>query len=137
MNIEIQQKLKYYAKFMHNCQYDKEYDLELSKQMVSDNIFIVHGSSDDIMSFGGAIYDESYDESYVTKNGLYVPECEDIDCPHENKLRKGMKTITPLFCQNGLTFSLETNIQYYESFTVMENDDIYGIGYVFSLDLLE
>ena len=136
MSEVIKQKLKFYAKSMNNCQYGKEYDLELSNQMKADRIFVVHGESDDIMMFGGAICNKAYDESYVTKNGLYVPKCKDIDCPHEKELTKRMKTISPSFCQDNYTFSIGTNIQYFESFTVMEDDDIYGIGYVFSLDLL-
>lgn len=134
---DIDQKLKYYAKKMNNCQYHEEYDLVLSDEMKKDNIVVVHGASDDIMCFGGAICDEAYGKTYFTSKGVHQVRCEDEDCPHEKALIKTLKYfIEPIFCQEGFTFKAIVNLPRYESFVVLEDDELYGTGYVFSLDSL-
>ena len=122
---------------MNNCQYRSEYDSVLQNEMRSDNIVVVHGVSDDIMCFGGALCDEAYGKTYFTSKGIHQVRCEDEDCPHEKELLKTLKYyIDPMFCQDDLTFSAELNIPRFESFSIMEDDEVYGIGYVFSLDSL-
>lgn len=94
------------------------------------DIVIVHGASDDLMEFRGAIEDEAdcYDggEVYFDETGVYDdPELADnlINAVWADEEQKA-------------SWTYETDIPH-EEFKVYEDEEVYCIGIVFSLDDLK
>jgi hypothetical protein len=114
----------------------REYPFELTrdeKDFAKDaNWVVVYNDSDDNMEFRGAITDEvgcyGGGVAYITKDAeLLVNECDDEDCPYFRKLIGGSIKIDAV---DGTWWELRTVIPH-ETFNIMEDGDLYGIGIVF------
>lgn len=101
---------------------------ELYKEAKESGLVFVHGASDDLIEFGGAIEDEGdcFDggDIYFTKDGI-----------HDS----GNNHIEALWCEyegndgNEVQWVYDTDIPR-ETFKVYEDDELYCIGIVFSVD---
>ncbi len=93
-----------------------------------------------ILVFEGAINEEFYEDALfkiTDQLELYVPKCEDEICPHEYSLRKSCEHYVHVnwhdFERHPNGFEVETNINKFASFTILEEGEVYGTGIVFSL----
>lgn len=114
---------------------------QTKEQAKADNLVIVYGASDDLMEFDGAIYDEigAYGggEAYLNQNGLIVNKCDCDDCPYFKTLMAGAQKIEALWLEDGeISWKYKTDIPH-EVFNIMEDEEIYCTGIVFSLDDLK
>lgn len=132
------------AKQIDGVQYRKENTRFDKNEAKTNRIVVVYGASDDLMEFDGAISDEigAYDgtEANISTRGLVIePDC-DCDAArelHDMKLRGG-KSIKAIWAPDdgsGASWKYETSIPH-ATFNVMEDDDLYCVGIVFSLDEL-
>lgn len=125
------------AEALNNSQYREEGSRELFKSMKDVGLVAVFGASDDLMEFRGAINDEigAYEgaTAYLNKDGLLTNECDDDRCPHFAKLKAKAATIDALWCEEpDYSWTYRTEIPH-ETFEVLEDDDKYCRGIVFSL----
>ena len=106
-------------------------DRNIWEEAVRNRLVFVHGASDDLIEFGGAISDEGgcfdggtvyFDEDGVCDSGAY--EIEALWC--EKKASDG----------SYISWTYETDIPH-EEFKVYEDEKVYCIGIVFSLDDLK
>ena len=126
----------------------REYPLRLSEELVSAakaaGLVIVYGASDDLMEFDGAIYDEVGAPITVRINvaGI-IPDFDQIldrgDTDIKEQLKDyfkregGGKEITALWCaEPGYSWTYKTDIPH-ETFEVVEDDEPYCRGIVFSM----
>ena len=128
------------AGILNRNQYREEGSKELFRTMKENRLVAVYGASDDLMEFEGAIRNEvgAYDggTAYVTPSGLLENECGNDRCPHFAKLEETASQIEALWCaEEGLSWTFKTDIPH-ETFLIMEDDETYCRGIVFSLDHL-
>ena len=123
-----------------------QYPLYIPKNLIAkaknERLVILYGSSDDLMEFEGAILDEVGigDGGKVTigPNGL-VPEWEDLNKDNPKIVKDYLEnqdknnTITAIWDDKGVPWTYKTTIPHYQ-FAVLEDDDVYCLGLVFSLD---
>jgi len=121
-----------------------EYPLRLSKdikQLAKDNgLVIVRGGSDDLMMFDGAINDEVgvFDGgiALVYKGGL-LEEREQMETDEELEIwfnnKKVAKQIEAFWDRGEYTWSYESEIPH-STFEVKEDDEVYCLGMVFSIN---
>lgn len=99
-------------------------------------LVIVFGASDDTMVFQGAIEDtiDCYEGgiAYLDEKGLLQNKCDDEDCPYFAELKKKAITIKAVWGQEGYSWTYKTNTPH-ETFEVLDEDDKYCRGIVFSL----
>jgi hypothetical protein len=74
---------------------------------------------------------------HVTRRGLLQNECECEDCPHFAREQKAATPIKAVWCAPGqdASWTFETEIPH-ATFRVMEDNELFCIGIVFSLDLV-
>jgi hypothetical protein len=134
--------MKEAAAALDGNQYREEGSRDLFAAMKAARLVAVYGASDDLMEFSGAINDElgAFDgaTAYLTKDGLLENECDSEECPHFKQSKKSASTITAMWCPGDpyCSWAYSTSIPH-ETFRVMEDDDLYCVGIVFSLDRLE
>jgi hypothetical protein len=69
-------------------------------------------------------------------------ECDNEDCPYFEKLKQKAKTIEAIWCEgdeekeNPISWTYETDIPH-STFGIVEDDEIYCIGIVFSINDLK
>ena len=68
-----------------------------SKSAFNNNLVIIHGGSDDLVEFIGAIEDEAGawngNVVLINRDGLPTNECDDADCPHfRHSVEEGLKS---------------------------------------------
>ncbi|GHT09055.1 hypothetical protein FACS189426_06290 [Bacteroidia bacterium] len=112
------------------------------KAAKESGLVVVFGASDDLMELRGAIRDEigCYEggTACFDENGLLENECENEDCPHFEKIKEKAKKIEALWCakevteDNYISWTYETDIPH-STFKIMEDEEIYCIGIVFSI----
>ncbi len=130
--------IKNLAEMLNGLQYPKEPGDEILALAKENNCVIVFGSSDDLMEFRGSIYDEigawEGTTAYLNKDGLFDSDCE---CKYAQQAKEACKTIEAIWCEKDrdCSWSYKTEIPHIE-FKVMEDDEIYCYGIVFSLDNL-
>lgn len=129
-----------WAELLNGRQYRNEITPDESIAAKENNIVIVFGASDDLMEFRGAIDDElgcfEGCETYINAFGIVENQCPDDDCPYfQAEKRKGIK-IEAIWDRDGYSFVFETKIPH-ETFNIMEDNETYCRGIVFSLDALE
>ena len=100
-------------------------------------LVVVYGHSDDLMEFAGAITDElscwSGGTAYLSNKGLLISECECDDCPYFERLKEKASKIHGIWDSDPkYGWVYETEIPH-ETFDVMEDDEFYCKGIVFSL----
>lgn len=119
---------------LDKCQYTEEVSKELRERLKESGIVVVYGSSDDLMEFEGAWYDEAGIGTYqVDSKGLVESECDEgNDCPYFKKILGKFHTIKSLWCENdeGYSWTYKTDIPHL-TFRVMEDDEPYCLGIVF------
>lgn len=118
------------ADALNNNQYREEGSRELFQTMKENRLVAVFGASDDLMEFCGAISDEvgAWDgtQVWVTKEGRV----------QEEFLNATGHEIKAMWCEeDGFSWTYSTDIPH-ESFLIMEDDETYCRGIVFSLDNL-
>jgi hypothetical protein len=101
-------------------------------------LVVVYGASDDLMEFRGAIYDEvscsDGGTAYLDKAGLLQRECEDENCPHEERKQEECKTIEAVWCDaDGAPWTYKTKIPH-EKFDIFEDGELFCVGIVFHIE---
>lgn len=113
-------------------------DLEVEAK--ANSLVVVYGQSDDLVEFEGAINDEldAYEGNtfWITSEGLYPANtCDEGDnCP--NYVKPTTKTAVPLkaiWCgDSGASWQFDFPVEH-EKFRIMEDDEVFCYGIVFSL----
>lgn len=132
------------AAAMNGCEYGQEGSKEFWATLRQNRLVAVFGYSDDCTELRGAIDDElGTDTVLIDRDGLVKNECDDDDCPYWKRLKgaDGIAKIEPINDGGDVdgveyTFRFETMIPH-ATFKVMENDELYCFGIVFSLDDLK
>ena len=106
----------------------------------ASGLVVVYGYSDDNVEFRGAIDDEvgAFDgtEIYVTAEGVLTPPecgcdgCE--ECSYFDAARKAAKRIEAVWGAGGVSWTFVTDIPH-ESFTILDDGDVFCVGIVFSI----
>jgi len=123
---------------LNGDKYGEEGSDELFEQMREAGLVAVFGCSDDLMLFMGAVHDEASSlgggKAYFNKRGQLWNDCEDDDCPHFAKLKDKASVIEAVWCPDGegVSWLMKTNLPH-EPFMIVEGDDVYCVGLVFSL----
>lgn len=118
----------------------REYGREVLKgenaEAASHGLVIVFGYSDDGMELRGAADDEigAYDGTTVlfTRAGLLKNECDDDECPHFERLKKGATPLRAKWNSEGYSWTCETAIPH-ETFEIMDGSEKFCRGIVFAL----
>lgn len=128
---------KEFAALLNNRQYRNEITKDEAEQAKRSDIVIVFGASDDLMEFRGAINEElsawEGTTAYVNADGLVLNECDDEHCPYARKAAAQAKNIKAVWDKDGYSWVYETDIPH-ETFEILEDDEKYCRGIVFSLD---
>ena len=142
--------LKEFAEKLNGCEEISKENIQFAKE---NGIVIVYGSSDDIMSFDGAISDEGDCDDggdvFLRKSGVIhnVEECEEaIETLKDNgfdgfEISEIASKIEALWCPDGIndndgkhidgiSWAYKTEIPH-ETFFMLEDDQIYCRGIVF------
>lgn len=107
-----------------------------------NGLVVVFGASDDLVEFRGAIDDEvgcyGGGKILVTKTGvLQTPDCGQDECPYFAIAKRAAKEITAKWCEtDDACWTFETGIPH-ETFEVFEDETLYCIGIVFSIESLK
>lgn len=134
------------------CEYGSEIGTKLEAEAKESGLVVVFGYSDDGTEFRGAINDETgCGEIKFTKTGKFLTEemlenIEEIEDELEIKIPLPINTIEAIWCaenEQGKTiasWTYKTDIPH-ETFRVMEDvmedEDLYCIGIVFSVNDLK
>jgi hypothetical protein len=110
-------------------------DIEILKE---SNLVCVHGASDDLMEVAGMIMDEidCYEGGTfkLDKDGFLTNKCDERDCPYFEKVLENAKySIEAVWQNEDPTWSYITNIPH-ATFDILEDNDIYCRGIVFSME---
>ena len=125
------------AKMIDGAEYPFQLSRKAEEIAKEFGLVIVVGYSDDGVALMGAIRDEvsawEGTEVLFTESGLYKPQCEDEDCPHEDGIKNGCRSIHALWCQEeGYSWTYQTDIPH-SSFDVLEDGGKYCRGIVFNI----
>lgn len=121
-------ELKQFAEMLNGREYQYPQFTREEIQIAKDNGFvIVHGASDDLMEFNGAICEEAgcYDggKVYFDKTGAVLDE------EFENS-----RCIEAFWCKDDdIAWTYKTDIPH-ETFMIYEDEDKYCRGIVFKID---
>ena len=126
-----------FAVVLHGCQIGDEVSKEMGQIAKENNLVVVFGASDDLMEFRGAIDDEldAYEgtTAYIDRLGLIINKCDCDDCPYHATALVGASTVRALWCvTDEYSWTFETSITHFV-FDVMDGDEKYCRGIVFSL----
>lgn len=117
---------------------------DILERAKANGLVIVHGASDDLMLFDGAIRDEfgAYDggTALVDAKGLLAEDAADLDTEQELAdyfaRKPHAKSIEALWCDEanggGFTWAYRTDIPH-ATFEIMDGDKPYCRGIVFAL----
>jgi hypothetical protein len=96
----------------------------------------VFGTSDDLMEFCGAIFDEigcwNGGNAYLTRNGLLKNECGAEDCTYYLRERQKASVIEAIWAKDDISWQYKTAISHV-TFDVLEDGEVYCRGIVFAL----
>lgn len=104
-----------------------------------NELVVVFGYSDDNTEVYGAIREEvgTYNGGmiYLTKDGVFEPECGESDCPYYKAAIKDSKTIEAVWGDEkvGASWSYKTDIPH-ETFNIYEDGELFCVGIIFSLE---
>lgn len=122
------------AKMLDNCQYRNELagvDMDL---VIKSNLVIVHGASDDLVEFRGAIDDElggwGGATIFINRSGVVRNDCDSDCCPYFQPSGRKIEAISGA---DGVMWTYQSDIEHIE-FNVLDGTDLYCKGIVFSLD---
>lgn len=128
-------KLIEFASLLNGRQMGEEMDSKL-KQIAKENDFVViYGSSDDGAVIDGVLGDEvdlyGGGEIPFYKGDLLKKECEDEDCPHEDRMRDSAIIVEALWDEAGKPpWSYNTAIPHC-TFIIKEGEEDFCEGIVF------
>lgn len=125
------------ATLLNGREYRKEITRDEERLADLNGLVVVFGASDDLMEFRGAINEElsawEGTTAYVNADGLVLNECNDEHCPYARKAAAQAKKIKSVWHDSGdFCWTFETDIPH-ETFDIVEGDENYGKGIVFSL----
>lgn len=130
------------AELLNGRQHRGETTKEIEQQAEENGLVIVFGVSDDLTEFRGAIYDEKghYEggEIFISKKGKIV-NSDDADCDDDRIIsacQRCKNKIDAIWGENNISWTFKTDIPH-EEFTIVEDDDIYCIGIIFSISDLK
>lgn len=131
------------AALLNGRKYGSETTAEEEELAKENNLVIVYGSSDDCVELRGALDEEFGDHNiYFNEEGFIENECDDDDCPYYQKIIEQSARIQPEYCNypdmpDGWGFRVNqadgTEIPH-ETFEIIEEDEVFCKGIVFSLD---
>lgn len=129
-------ELKEFAKLLDGRSIGEETTKEIVQIAKDNDIVIIYGHSDDIALVEGSINDEvgslyNGGEIAFHKGDLFQKECDDDECPHEDRIWESCKKVQADWCRNGKpAWSYETNIPH-EKFNIFESLEVFCEGIVF------
>lgn len=131
------------AEKLNGCQYGNEITRDEAQLAKESGLVVVYGYSDDNMELDGAIREEigcyGGGSVYFTGSGLLEdPHCNEKEgCRYFRAAKKDSKEIKAVWCAPGkAAWTYETDIPH-ETFNVYEDDDLFCVGIVFSLEDLK
>jgi len=119
--------------------YDSEITKEQEAQAADNGLVVAFGYSDDVVVLCGAIDDEvgAYDGTtfHVNRDGvLYEPDCNCDECKYFAAAKRAASEIKAVWHNTSdATWTFETAIPH-ETFRIYEDDELFCIGIVFSLN---
>lgn len=123
---------------LYGWEYGENFPASWVKEWEETGIVVVYGYSDDLIEFEGALSEEfGSDEVRFTKEGFIENECDDYDCPHYKRmLKEAPYYVVPNFAPGhpkNPTWTYSTNVPH-QTFTMMEDDDVYCYGLIFNIN---
>lgn len=108
--------------------------------LIENNLVVIYGASDDLAEIDGAVCDEVgigwRNKSILFHRGsVYVPECDDEGCPHEEAIRNNCERVGVRWDE-----SITGPSWYYiatfphETFDVYDGDDYYCQAVIFKAE---
>jgi hypothetical protein len=100
---------------------------------------ICYGASDDLVELTGKWDDETGAPGVVAlgEDGILTPECPDDRCPHEIARKVKAPQLKVIWHDKGNPcWTIETAIPH-ETFQLMEDGEVFGVGIVFSVDAVK
>lgn len=124
------------AAALNGNEYGSEGSPELFAAMKDAHLVCLFGYSDDVVEIRGADDEFGTGDLFFTEAGVLKNVCENDDCPHFADLKRNAAKVE-VFDGGGEfgMFEFRTTIPH-ALFRIMEGDDLYGSGIVFSLDEL-
>lgn len=129
------------AESLDGIEYPIRIQPNILKQAAASGLVIVHGASDDLIEFGGAISDEAgaYNgaEVLIDKDGV-IGDFGDVEheveaCREWLERSLNARKIYALWCkEDGYSWTYKTDIPH-DTFEVMEDGEHYCRGIVFSI----
>ena len=118
-----------FASKINNCQYRDELNKQLKNEARENGLIVVYGASDDLIEFEGSIYEEEA----CGNGGLFKINSKKLTVK-ETENPEAKNVIKAVWCDHELntSWSYETKIPHVK-FNIMEDDDLYCIGIVFSI----
>ena len=128
--------LKEFAELLDGRAYGAETSEKTVELAKEHGFVIIYGSSDDLAQIDGAIQEEvgCYDGGEIPffAGGLLEKECEDDNCPHEDRMIERAYKVTAVWCgKDKPSWSYETDIRH-EKFNIWEDGEVFCEGIVFS-----
>jgi len=129
MNTETFITKEEFAVKINNCQYRDELNNQLKNEARENGLIVVYGASDDLIEFEGCISEEEG----CWSGGLFKINAKKLTVK-ETENSESKNVIKAIWCDPELntSWSYETKIPHVK-FNVMEDDDLYCIGIVFSI----
>jgi len=125
--------VKELAEKLNGREYGNEITKQEEKEAKQAGLVVIFGYSDDNAKVRGAAYDEigcyGGGEIFFTPFGILANDCDEEDCPYFAKLKLKAKKVE---IKTGAFWAYATEIPH-ETFEIMEDDEVYCIGIVFSL----
>ena len=128
------------AKVLNGREYGNEIDRELEQAAKESELVVVFGASDDLMEFRGWVNEEldAYNgtTAFFGRDGLIERQCNDKNCPYEEKRRKEGFTVEAVWGREYASWEFETDIDH-STFKVMEDGEVFCVGIVFGKEDVE
>ena len=127
------------AAMLDGNQYGKEITKEQEALAKDNGLVVVYGYSDDNVELAGAFDDEvgAFDGTtlYVTREGvLQEPDCGYDGCKYFEAAKANAQEIKAIWGNTGNPcWSFETTIPH-ETFRIYEDEELFCVGIVFSVD---
>lgn len=122
------------AELLNGREIGNEISKEEESQAEKNGLIVIFGASDDLAEIRGAVYDEveCYDGGVIAfhKGELLKKECDNDDCPHEEKMLEDSKIVKAEWCATeDASWTYETDVPHSE-FDIMEGEEVYCRGIV-------
>ena len=110
--------------------------------ILENDQIIAYPQSDDLIEFRGCIDDEGGHDTLLSEEGtdIYYPECDNDRCPHEQyQIYRLKHVVCEATDEDGWKVELKKSEDggletiHTASFQILEGDDVYGTGIVFTV----